>query len=223
MTQHPEIIAAPYTIWSAPVGTAFPALNAEPGGAWRRVGTNGARNYSGAGVTVQLSRGVEASIPAGNVAPSAVFFGAQELRVSATLLDLTLEQLAHVVSGNPVAIIERLPLQTGYRSIALSVPQGVNAMFALLVRGISPYREDFVAQFEVPRCSEASDGQQIAFRRGEPVGILVNFRALQNPAATSEETLFGRLIAQDATTLIPITTEEDDTPMQAASGEFLEI
>ena len=43
--QLPEVIAAPYNAWVAPVGTSFPALTVAEGSfpsAWKKLGTSGA-------------------------------------------------------------------------------------------------------------------------------------------------------------------------------------
>ena len=64
-----EILAGPYTLWLAPVGTAFPIVTVVPPIAWIKVGTNGDANYDDDGVTVSHVVKQEVARPAGRVAP----------------------------------------------------------------------------------------------------------------------------------------------------------
>ena len=69
MAQPYEIVAGPLTIWLAPVGTAFPLIDADPAEAWKLMGTSGTRNYSNDGVSVQLSQTIGEARPAGALGP----------------------------------------------------------------------------------------------------------------------------------------------------------
>lgn len=222
MTQHPEIIAAPYSIWIAPVGTAFPSVNAEPDSAWQLLGTNGTRNYEGQGVTVIHRRDWTSPPPAaGQTAVSAAMLENEELRFKVALLDLTLEQYALVLGSNAIAATPRRPAEPGTRAIGLSVGARNLPEFALLARGPSAYVEGLIAQYEVPRCHEAGS-PQIVFRRGQPSDLAIEFRALPDPAATSASTRFGRLVAQDSTAVAAML-HDDGRYLLTSSGLFLEI
>jgi hypothetical protein len=202
--QHPEIIAAPYTIWIAPVGTAFPAVTAAPGEAWQLLGTNGDRNYSGAGVTVSHQRQYAEATPAGETAAGAVFIEGESLRLNCELLDISLEQYAMALGSNQVTDVEPTEVEAGVRTLGLSVPRGIAPEFAVLARGPSPYGAAMVMQYELPRCCEAG-GPQVVFRRAAPAGLTISLKVLPDPAATSEETRFGRMVAQYAA---PLASED---------------
>lgn len=201
MTQHPEIITAPFTIWIAPVGTAFPAMTATPAAPWRLLGTSGARNYDTGGVVLASGQQwTSPPPPAGETASTATMMESEELRVRLDLIDLTLEQFALVMGGNPVSTVAPGPGTPGYRKVGLSIGPGNAGEFALLVRGPSPYNEDLPAQFELPRACEVGSPQPV-FGGGSAARLAVEFKLLPDAAATSEAERFGRLLAQDVAAL----------------------
>jgi hypothetical protein len=195
--QHPEIIAASYTVWIAPVGTAFPAIDEAPTAAWETLGSNGDRNYSGAGLTVSHQRQYAKAVQAGETADGAVMIETEELRLTGELVDVTLEQYALVLGGNAVTTVAAGPGVPGTKTLGLSVRSGLSREFALLVRGPSPYDETKLMQYELPRCCEAG-GPQLTYRRAVATGIAFSIKVLPDAAATSEETRFGRVVAQFA-------------------------
>ena len=85
-----EIITAPYTIWTAPYGTAFPAPPQAPGAGWQLLGKRGARSYSEDGVAVQHLRQFSTSQPAGTMGAAFGFTTMGGLRVRARVLPRTL-------------------------------------------------------------------------------------------------------------------------------------
>ncbi|MAM39350.1 MAG: hypothetical protein CL949_12825 [Erythrobacter sp.] len=201
MTPH-EIITAPYTIWTAPLGTAFPAVGEAPGADWALLGTRGSRSVSQDGVAVQHLSQFTTSQTAGALGATFGFDTLGGMRVQVRLLDITLEQYAIALGGNAVTRT-RPELETvGVRSIGLSRPRRAGAPFAVLVRGPSPYFGGQSAQYELPRCLETGGGADVVYRRGKPTGLALQFLALEDPAATSEETRFGRLVAGYAVQLI---------------------
>lgn len=196
MSQHPEIIAAPFTVWLAPVGTAFPAVDEEPGEGWTLLGSHGARSYSSGGVTVSHDRQfAESPPPAGETAPAAASLEREGLSVNLVLLDMTVEQYAFVLGQNTVTTQPSAYLVPGVKTIGLSIEPGAAREFALLARGPSPYVGDLAAQYELPRCYEAGS-PRLVFSKGQAVGISVDLKALADPAATRASERFGRLVAQ---------------------------
>lgn len=194
----PEIIASPLTIWIAPIGTSFPAIDEEPEAPWIKLGSNGDASYAEGGVTVQHSRQSETSRPAGPAtAPTHSFTASDDLRISVELLDLTLEQYAVAMGMNAVTSVPAAPGQPGYRVMGLSLPARRNNTLALLARGPSPYVDWLNAQYEVPRCAEVGS-PRLVFRRGSAAGLALEFMALADLAAANEEEIFGRLVAQTA-------------------------
>lgn len=192
-----EVIAQPFTLWVAPVGTAFPLINGDPAAAWTKVGTSGDLNYTEDGVTITHSQSVELWRSLGSSGPRKAFRGEEEFRIAMVLADLTLEQYAMALNYNTVTTTPAGVGTAGYKSLGLSrgldVPQR-----ALLVRGSgSPYGTGWNMQYEVPIAVQASE-PEVVFMKTEPAGLALEFVALEDPAATELTERFGRLIAQHA-------------------------
>ena len=196
MSQHPEIIAAPFTIWIAPVGTAFPAVDAEPSDDWSLLGSHGARSYSAGGIVLAHDRQyMQSAPPAGETASTVSAIEREGLRVRFELLDLTLEQYALVLGGNAITVQPAAYQVPGTRTIGLSIASGASREFAVLARGPSPYLAGLAAQFELPRACEVGS-PQLTFSKAVAAGLRVDLNALPDPAATNEAERFGRLVAQ---------------------------
>lgn len=188
-----EIIAAPFTVWYAPVGTGFPNVDDAPLTPWAKVGSSGDLNYMDDGVTVSHAQTMEKFRALGDAGSRKVFRTEEDLLIRLILADLTLEQYAHALNSNTVTTV---PAQTnaGYKWIGLSRGFSV-ATVALLVRGPSPYGDDFNMQYEVPRAAQ-SGNPEVVMRKGTPAGLALEWTALVDPNAVSDDRRFGRLVAQ---------------------------
>jgi hypothetical protein len=164
-------------------------------------------------VSVRHQRQNATSQPAGSLAPTFGFPIADGLSVRVLMLDLTLEQYSRAVGGNPVTRPAPDPASAGVRTVGLGLPARSRPPFALLVRGASPYGEAAVLQYEVPRCMEMGAGPEIVFRRGQPALLALEFLALEDPAATSEETRFARLTAGYTVQLIEFQGSAQSGPL----------
>ncbi len=191
-----EIIAAPFTVWAAPVGTAFPAVNAAPAVAWIKIGTAGDLNYDEDGVTVAHSQAMEIFRSLGDSGPRKVFRTEEDLKISLMLTDVTLENYKHAMNGNAVTDVAAGAGTAGYRWIGLSRGFSVDTV-ALLVRGPSPYMDAGNMQYQVPRAAQ-SGNPEIVWRKDKPAGLQLQWTALVDPGAATELERFGRLVAQDA-------------------------
>jgi len=189
-----EIIAAPFTLWLAPAGTAFPAIDAAPAAAWVLVGTSGDENYSEEGVTVAHSQTISKVRPAGSIGARKAFREAEDMMISLTMWDMTLEQYALALNGNQVDTTVAGTGTAGFKSLGLSQGEEVT-LYALLARGPSAYAAGMNAQFEVPRCYQSGNASPV-FRKGQPAGVALAFDALEDSGAASAAERFGRLIAQ---------------------------
>lgn len=190
-----EIIGAPLTLWVAPLGTAFPVINAAPAVAWTRIGTNGDRNYEAGGVTVSHSRSYDKVRTAGATGPVKAFLSEEDLMFSVTLLDLTLEQYAIALNGNTITTVAPATGVPGTKRIGLSEAPGLTREYALLARGLSPYNEALPLQFEVPRCFQSGAPKPVFRKGGGGAGLSLQFEALENLAAASAEERFGLIRA----------------------------
>jgi hypothetical protein len=189
-----EIIANPLTLWLAPSGEAFPAIDAAPAGNWAKIGTSGTRNYSEEGLVVSASVSFQKARPAGASGPVKAFIDEEDLMFRLTMWDMTLEQFAKALNDNTVTTTAAGSGTAGFKKIGLS--RGLNVTeFALLARGPSPYDETMNMQFEVPRCFNSAS-PEMTFRKGVPAGVLLQYEALEDLNASSEDERFGRLIGQ---------------------------
>lgn len=195
-----EIIAAPFTLWWAPTGTAFPLIDAAPAVAWIKVGTSGDRSESEEGVTVAHGQEFNQVRTAGATGPVKAFRTEESLVVSLTLLDITLEQYRLSLNGNAVATTAAGVGTAGFR--ALNLYKGVDvAAMALLVRGeVSGYGDGWRSQYEIPVCFQSGSPEPV-FTKGEPAGLALEFTALEDPAAATADARFGRMIMQHAAAL----------------------
>lgn len=196
MSEPYEIVAQPFTAWIAAVGVAFPSIDQDPGGSWTKIGTSGDLNYTEDGVTVTMEQAIEKFRALGSTGARKAFRTEEDLMIAFTVADLTLEQIKAALNGNTVATTAPGIGTAGYKKIGLSRGLAVTE-YALLLRGAaaSPYGDDWVAQFEVPRCYQNSN-PEIVFVKGEPAGVAMEFAALEDPDAASADERFGRLIAQ---------------------------
>lgn len=191
-----EVIAAPYTVWFAPIGEAFPAVNAVPGGNWLKVGTNGDLNYMDDGVTIANPQSIEPWRSLGDTGPRKVFRTEEDLIISLVLADVSLEQYRHALNMNAVTTVAAGSGTAGYKKIGLSRGSDV-AQRALLVRGPSPYGADMFMQYEVPYAFQTGE-PEVVYRKDVPAGLALEWTAIIDPAAVTPAERFGRLIAMNA-------------------------
>lgn len=190
-----EILGAPFTLYVAPVGTAFPLIDAAPAEAWKIVGTSGDRNYSEEGVTVAHSQTVNSVRGAGATGPRKAWRTEEDLVVSLVLWDMTLEQYAIAVNSNAVETTAAGVGTAGFKELGLY--RGVQvATMALLIRGdVSAYGANWKSQYEIPCCFESGSPEPV-FTKGEPAGLALEFTAMEDPAAAVPAERFGRLVMQ---------------------------
>lgn len=189
-----EIIGAPFTLFIAPIGTAFPLVDAAPAAAWKLIGSNGASNYSDAGVTVAHSQKLEQARPVGSTGPVKAWRTEEDLMISLTLWDMTLEQYLYALNDATIATTAAGAGTAGFKKIGLSQGGEVTA-YAALLRGLSPYGDVFAAQYEVPRCYQSGNPKPV-FTKGKPAALELEFTALEDLTAANADERFGRLVTQ---------------------------
>ena len=97
-----EIIAAPFTIYRAPVGEAFTDLADAVAGNWVIVGLSGDQDYNEDGVIVSLQQTIEKWRGLGGTGPRKAFRTEEDLMIRATVHDQTLENLNLILNDNAV-------------------------------------------------------------------------------------------------------------------------
>lgn len=192
-----EVVGAPYTIYIAPAGTAFPAIDEDPGVDWSLLGTSGTRSMGDGGVTINHEQDITPWTPAGATGPVKAFRTSESLTITGEIADVSLEQYRELMNRNSVETTAPGSGTAGYREMGLSRGLFITEL-SLLARGVglSPYGEGFNAQYEVPRCYEGGS-PSIQFQKGEPAMLAFEFVALEDLEAASDAERFGRLLVQD--------------------------
>ncbi|MBB5987433.1 hypothetical protein [Sphingobium lignivorans] len=194
-----EILSGPLTLWRAPVGTAFPAIGAAPAGAWLKIGTSGEKNYGEDGVTISHTQDIAQGRPVGRTGPVKAWRDSEDFLLRVTLWDFTLEQYQLALNNNTVGTTAPGVGTAGFKKIGLSQGRSV-ATFALLARGVfSPYGEGYAGQYELPRCYQSGSPEPV-YSKGI-AGLELEFTALEDTTAVSDQELFGRLLWQHAAPL----------------------
>lgn len=184
-----EIVANPLTLYVAPVGESFPAIDAAVAGNWFKVGTSGTRNYEDEGVTVSHDQSLEFFRGAGETGPRKAFRTEEDLMFGLTLVDLGPEQYAKAMDDASVTTIAQSVGVAGNKRF--SIQQGlVVSRFALLARGLSTVDDALSAQFECPIAVQAGSPAP-TFEKGGPAGLELSYQAL-----VSDSTGFGVLRIQ---------------------------
>ena len=196
-----EIIAAPFTIYLAPTGTAFPDIGEDPSGDWFKIGTSGDENYNEEGVKVSHTQTIEKTRTLGTTAPRKAFRTAEDLMIGFQLHDMTLEQYNLAIEGSEVQTVAAGTGVAGRKSI--SAYRGFNLpTHALLARGnFSAYGNGMNTQYEVPVCYQSGSPEPV-FVKGSPAGLSLEYTALINPDATGDDDRFGRLVVQHQLPLV---------------------
>ncbi len=192
-----EVIASPFIVYQAPVGTSFPAIEDTPAAAWAQIGTNGDRSYTEEGVTVLHSQAVEKVRGLGATGPIKVFRTEEDLMIRFTVMDISLENYRLVLNSNVVSTTAAGGGAAGFKEVNMYRGASVS-QFAILVRGlVSPYGDDWNTQFEVPVAFQTGSPETV-FQKGIPVGLAFEFTAIEDPNAATAADRFGKIVIQNA-------------------------
>jgi hypothetical protein len=192
-----EVIGAPLTLWVAPVGTEFPAVDVEPAAPWVLVGKSGNKSYIKEGLMVDKPATYSKFRPAGSTAPIKNWRTEEDTILRVTLADLTPEAWSLAANGNAVETTEPSAGVPGTKKVGLYCGPEV-AAYALIARGPSAEMADGVQQYQIPRVQQTGS-QSISFAIGEPSGLALEFTAIYDSDADAP---MGEVVDQtdDATT-----------------------
>jgi hypothetical protein len=184
-----EVVSGPLTVYVAPVGTAFPAINAAPGGSWFKLGSNGADNYDEPGVTVSHDQTIATWTAAGSTAPRKAFRTVEGQLIEFTLVDLIMEQYAKIMNDATVNTTVGPPATKD-----INLLLGTNVVtFALIARGTSSaYGDSLPAQYQVPICFQNGSPKPL-YEKSKPAGLAIQYASLKDSALG-----FGKLMVQTA-------------------------
>ena len=196
MSQKPyEIIAQPYEVWTAPLGTAFPNVGTDPTAPWALLGTSGNLNYDDDGITVSHEQKVELWRSLGSTGPRKGFRTEEDMTIALKLVDMSLEQYRRALNDNTVTTTAAGVQTAGSKKVGLSRGLEVK-QFALLLRGRNSSAYGYGnSQYEVPVAIQAGKPKP-KFMKGKPATLDLEFQVLEDLLAASEDERFGRLVVQ---------------------------
>jgi hypothetical protein len=179
-----EIVAAPLTLYIAPLGQAAPPIQATPtqlaSAGWTLVGANGNDDYDATGVTVTHNQTITTWTPLGSTAPNKAWRTAEQFEIAVTLADIS--PATYALALNDAAVTTIAMSGTGVAGES-DVPlfQGINvAAYALLARGISGVNNMYNAQYYVP-CVYQSSNPAPVYKLGSPAELALTFAAVLDP------------------------------------------
>lgn len=148
-----EIVTSPYDVYAANTGAPFPALDAAPASApasaaFTLIGTSGSRNQTEDGVTITNSQTVGEFTSAGSTVVRKRWRQAEGITVAITLADTSVPQYALSLDA-AVTTVAPGTAQAGESHFEFYRGPQV-ASYALLCRGLSPFNDTMVAQYELP-------------------------------------------------------------------------
>lgn len=190
-----EIIAAPFVAYYAPLGEAFPLIDADPAGNWVQLGTSGDESMTEDGLTVQHTQEVNKVRTLGSTVPIKAFRTAEDLMLSFTLLDVSLEGYRLTTNSNDVSTVAAASGVAGIKSVQFYQGEQVATMALLFRSLVSPYGDGMNMQYEVPYAFMSGSPEPV-FRKGEPAAFALEFTALRDPNAATKAESFGRLVTQ---------------------------
>ena len=193
-----EIIGGPLALYLAPVGEAYPDLDTDPPIAnWVLVGVSGADDYTEDGVILTLDQEVGNIRGLGKTGILKARRSSEDVKIGVTVMDGTAENVSILLNGNTITEVAAGSGTVGTAKVGLTRGACVT-QYALLARGESAYIADGIGQLEIPVCYVSSSPAP-AFQKGEDVaGFEMEFTALVDPSAASEDEEYGRFIQANA-------------------------
>jgi hypothetical protein len=195
-----EIIAQPYELWVAPLGSSFPNVGNDPTSPWALIGTSGNLNYDDDGVTISHEQKIETWRSLGSTGPRKAFRTEEDMSISVKLVDVSLEQYRRALNDNAVTTTAAATQTAGSKKIGMSRGLEVK-QFALLVRGRNASAYGYGnSQYEVPVAIQTGKPKPKAMK-GKPMTLDLEYTVLEDLNAVSEDERFGRLVVQVSSAL----------------------
>ena len=192
-----EVVAAPFTMYVAPEGTAPPAVDVDPDSSdWTLIGSAGPLNYDEAGVNLDHAQSMAFWRSLGDAGSRKVFRSSEDFKMGLMLVDMTLEQYSFAINGNTVTTTPPGVSIPGTKRMGLSRGFAVDTR-AVLLRGPSPYMEDGVMQYYTPRAAQTGEPKPV-ITKDKPAMLAIEWTALVDPNAADPSEYFGYIDAQTA-------------------------
>ena len=169
---------------------AFPNVETAPPGTWVELG-----EIDG-GVTITPSQTIDLHRVDSETGPVKATRSEEDVVISASLAEMTLEHLKEVFNSNSLIATAAASGVPGTKAIGLYRGLVVTERALLFRTKQSPYG-NYVTQYEVPRGVFIGEAG-MAWTKDEKTMIPVEFTALVDPNASSDNEKFGRVVMQDA-------------------------
>jgi len=118
------------------------------------------------------------------------------LTATFVLEDMTLEQYSNALNGVAIAEIAAAAGVAGQKNLTLHMGANVST-YAMLIRGVSSYDENLNGQYQVPKCYQKGNPAPV-FDKSNAASLKLEFEAIEDPDAPTDEERFGKLIMQTA-------------------------
>lgn len=176
-----EILAYPLQVYTAIVGTTFPAIDASPAVAWSLLGTEGNNNYDDTGVVVSHSETAFDFTPAGSTMPTKRFRTAESLLTKLNLVDLGPAGYAMAMNNAAVTTVAAGVGVAGEKSFDLFRGDSV-AEFAVLMRCPSSADNTLTMQYEIPKAFISVNGD-VTFNKGVVASLPIEIQMIRHSSA----------------------------------------
>lgn len=189
-----EVMCSPFALYYAAADTAPPLIAADPDGSdWELIGTNRDLNVDREpGLVIGVPQSVNSWRSHGDLGSRKRFQTESDLMIRLRIVDMTLEQLTHVVNLNAVTI----PV-AGTKRLGMSRSFTIATRALLIKFDMSPYMENGKSQLYIYRAQQIGS-TEIVNKVGQPMGFDLEYSALVKPDAASEDIRFGYFEAQTA-------------------------
>jgi len=184
-----ELLSGAGTLYIAPIGEAFPDVDAVPAGNWEALGA------TKDGVTVTYDEDIAEITVDQETGVVKAIRTSESLKIEANLAQGTLENLGYVLGQTPSTTAPGAA-QIGTVEIP-SYKGAVVQEYAFLFRADSPYGAAYPAQYELPR-GYFGGTVGLEYKKDDTVVVPCAFMALVDLTAATDADKFGKLIAQNA-------------------------
>ena len=191
------LMGCPFTLYEAPVGTAFPTVDEDPAAPWAKVGKNGNLNMSEDGLIAEHGETINEHRSAGDTGPRKASRTSESCKFRATINDLRAIEYARMLGGNTITTIPASAGVAGNKWVGLSRGADVATVTLLARADVSPEMADGTMQYEIPICYQ-SGSPTPTYKKGEAAGLQLEWTALVDPEAETPQERFGRLRVQTA-------------------------
>ena len=176
-----EIMAAPFTAWTAAANTTIPAnMDADPSGSYTALGANRSANYGEDGVTVGGDQTIATFSGLGKTGPLKAWRTMELRTVEFTVYDVRPETVTNALNRAALTTVASASGVSGRKEVSLLLGYDV-ATFCLYLKSdnYSPYSDSLYTDYWLPLCWQ-DDVPSMVWKKGEPAGVKMVVKTLQD-------------------------------------------